>query len=539
MFPAAAAPPVELVVLQTQYEHALAQRVTVPFDASLAELNSKYTAGLDRAMADAKAVGKLEDILAIEAEKKRLAARLPIPVADDDAEPDALKKFRTIYRQQHAAITATREKSHADLLPPYTTKLKDLEAVLVKGDRVDDAKEVLAYRQSLGQGAPVSPLSGASPAADAPDSRNMPSGGSPVPSPAPPKVRGDDRKAMEWVMANWSTHRTWIRGSDGTDKIPRSAEDLPKGKVTITSIAIDGRFYTGKQPLTQAMIQENLSGLADVRTLTLGSFPDLKDEDLTFIATLEKLVEIRLLDNRGLTDGALLHLAGLRQLKKLELSYVSAFTGKHLDQLARLPLEELNCFKCGLNDAGLAGITGLRNLKKVSIEAHKDITDASLPALRSLPALESLTLQATSITPQGLGSVPMPRIKLLGCNKISGLSLKDIAPSIADAFPNLTRLLISYEVNTPEDFAALAHFKKLEVISDYGTISDAAWPGLLELRSLLNFGHDTSTTPLPDAAFPVLAQLKKLKTLGLGEAAPSETALRAFKKLRPDVKVEP
>jgi len=233
-----AAPPPELTVLRQQYDKVVAERVTAPFDAGLAELNTKYTAGLDRAIADAKAAGKLEDILAIEAEKKRLADKLPIPATDDEAEPEALKKFRAIYRQQHAAITATRDKIHADLLPPYSAKLKDLEAVLVKNDRVDEAKEVLAYRQGLAQSGPLSPLSGAPPIPNVPTPPNTAAGGPAALPPADvPKTKGDDRKAAEWILANWSEHGIFA----GTPMI-RSKDDIPKGRFALTGISIDGRF---------------------------------------------------------------------------------------------------------------------------------------------------------------------------------------------------------------------------------------------------------------------------------------------------------
>lgn len=217
-----AAPPPELTVLRQQYDKVVAERVAAPFDAGLGELNTKYTAGLDRAIADAKAAGKLEDILAIEAEKKRLADKLPIPTTDDTTEPEALKKYRAIYRQQHATLNATRDKTHADLLPPYTAKLKDLKAVLVKNDRVEEAKEVLVYRQGLSTAA-------AATVATAPTTPSTtPAAVTTAPAmPADvPKTKGDDRKAAEWILANWSEHRIF---SETT--MIKSTDDLPKGQV--------------------------------------------------------------------------------------------------------------------------------------------------------------------------------------------------------------------------------------------------------------------------------------------------------------------
>ena len=95
-----AAPPPELTVLRQQYDKILAERVTAPFDASLSELNTKFTTALDKAAADAQKAGNLPAVLAIEDDKKRITGKLPLPDTDDEQTPDSLKTLRTIYRGQ-------------------------------------------------------------------------------------------------------------------------------------------------------------------------------------------------------------------------------------------------------------------------------------------------------------------------------------------------------------------------------------------------------------------------------------------------------
>lgn len=147
-----AAPPPELTVLSQQYEKTLAEKSTAPFDASLATLNTKFTAALDGAIATAQQAGRLDDILAIQDDKKRLAEKLPIP-DDDDKTPDALKKLRTIYREQLKKLEDARTAAIATVLPAYTARLQELEVTLTKAGRFDEAKEVKDYRGSLNAGA--------------------------------------------------------------------------------------------------------------------------------------------------------------------------------------------------------------------------------------------------------------------------------------------------------------------------------------------------------------------------------------------------
>jgi len=522
-----AAPP-ELVQLQQQYQ----QSVTAPHETAKGALDAKFVTALGSAAQTAKQSGNLDAFLAIQQDQKRLTDKLPIP-DDDEQTPESLKKLRAIYRDQLAKLEAQRVASHTALLPAYIAKLRQLEATLTKADRIAEALEVKTHREGMAQGGPVeAPGAPGTPMTAKASTKEEPPS-APVVS-SVPKVKGDDRKAAEWVLANWSEHRLWI--TNGRDVLVKGPADLPKGKFEITSISIDGRYFTGTA-LDGAALLQNLGGLGRVQTLTLGSFESLKDEDLAFIATLPALQSLSLIKVSQLTDAVLLHVHGLRSLKKIELSEVPGITGATLNRWVDSPVEDMKIWKCGITDASISNLAAFRKLQSLNVSAHKGVTDASLPHLRSLPALSRLYISATGITTAGLAATPMPRIESLDCHGLLGLSLKDIIPQVAPAFPNLRSYQLSYETRTPEDLAALVHFKKLEHIANYGVVDEAAWPGLLELRSLISFGHNSKTKPLPDVALQTFAQLKKLKTLGLGDARPTEAGLAALRKARPDLKI--
>jgi len=505
--------------LQDQY----AQAVTAPYEDGKTALETKYGSALAAAAKAAQQAGLLEEVLALTQEQKRLADGLPIPEEEDGA-PESLKKLRAIYHEESARLAAEREAGKAVLLPAYTEKLKELESTLTKADRIPEALEVKNYREGLAmETAPAAPVVATMPVPTAPMTSTA--------NATVARVKGDDRKAAEWILANWKEHRVFAGNT-----LIKGPADLPSGRFELTSIRIAGEMYTGALPLDGGELLQNLGGLEKLTSLALRGFPTLTDSDFAFISTLESLVDLKLGDNSGITDEVLEHLVGLRVLKILHIAESKGFTGAKLVRLGTSPIEELQLFKCGIDDGGIAGLAGFKKLRILLVNGEK-VSDATLPVIRDLPALESLFVASTKITPARLADVPMPRVTQLGCNALAGLPLKDIAPQVAPAFPNVARFQISYTVRTAEDFASLAHFKKLKALSNAGSIEDAAWPGLLELRDLESFTHYSDATPISDAALTILAQLKKLKRLDIGSSPPTPAALAAFKAARPDVEI--
>ncbi|MEZ5387888.1 MAG: bifunctional serine/threonine-protein kinase/formylglycine-generating enzyme family protein [Prosthecobacter sp.] len=171
--PLPALPP-ELAALDAQFLELQKERVTAPFEADLAKLNAGYLGGIDREIANEKKAGRLDGVIALEAEKKLVQGMggsapqgprgtaaeprsesptpCPIPAEDDEKTPASLKALRGIYRGEFAKLEAARAANLKALTDPLIVRLKQLVATLTKQDRIADAKKVREYREALEAG---------------------------------------------------------------------------------------------------------------------------------------------------------------------------------------------------------------------------------------------------------------------------------------------------------------------------------------------------------------------------------------------------
>jgi len=175
--------PPELATLDAQFIKLQSERVTGPFEADVAKLNSGYLGGIAKKIAEEKAAGHLDGILALEAEQKRIqgmgasgpqAGSETPPPSDDDKTPASLKALRTIYREQFAKLTATRAANLKALTEPLDKRLAQMESDFARADRVADAKEVRGYREALGSSAGFQPAAGVAGVSPAPEPGRMP-----------------------------------------------------------------------------------------------------------------------------------------------------------------------------------------------------------------------------------------------------------------------------------------------------------------------------------------------------------------------------
>lgn len=139
----------ELAALQQQLIKLQAERVTAVFEGDVAKLNSGYLGGLDREMVKERGAGRLDGVLALEAEKKLITAKQPVPATDDEGVNAAVKNLRTIYRDAYAKLETARMTNYKALTGPLALRLKTLESDLTKQNRIADAKAVREYREKL------------------------------------------------------------------------------------------------------------------------------------------------------------------------------------------------------------------------------------------------------------------------------------------------------------------------------------------------------------------------------------------------------
>ncbi len=541
-----AAPPPELTVLRQQYDKVFAERVTAVHEANVAALDAKFITALDNAITQAKAAGDLSTVLAIQGDKKLLAEKQPLP-GDEDTAPEALKKLRGIYRDQLARLTEQRTANTAALLTPYAAKLQALEATLTKNDRVEEAKEVMDYRVNLKADAPAAVVATTAPSAPS----------TPTPAKATPKIRGDDRKAAEWVLSVGGSVRLW---DNANGLLVTKAEDLPKGSFSLRSIDMKNTDGTLK-PFTDADMMV-LGGLEKLVDVTFYKLP-ITAAAFDALSTCPDLAQIGLQYN-NLGDEVWTRLAGVKKLSRLFASYDGPLlAGAGISQLSRASLVE---FDIGNNptigDAALAEVAVLTKLTHLNLESTL-VTDEGIKSIAPLKDLISFNVRGTDVTAAGLGALKGRSLAALGFGRTMA-ALVTQAEAVAALFPKVEFFHFPRECNpTTEEWAAVAKAwpKLRRLYFNSHLFTDAACPGLsafaeLDLLDLkyciitdagvasLSVHKKLRSIWMPDAklsaaSLDTLAKMRGLKELKLPKVGNGLTAddIAKFKKQRPDVKL--
>jgi len=140
----------ELAAERAAFEQQLAERVTNPKTQALNQLNQNYRRALDAQIEREKLAGRLDAVIALEAERKRLDS--PESEAEELPElPQSAANLRAIRTQELEKIEASSQGALGQILPPFLRRLDELEVSLTRADRVPDALQVREYRLSLAQ----------------------------------------------------------------------------------------------------------------------------------------------------------------------------------------------------------------------------------------------------------------------------------------------------------------------------------------------------------------------------------------------------
>ena len=542
----------ELKALHDQFEKLSAERVDAPFAAELAQLNTGYLGGLDRAIADEKRLGQLDGVIALEAEKKAIAAGQPLP-ADDESTPEALKKLRQIYRDSLAKLTTQRTTNLKALTDPLGVRLKQLESSLTQQNRIDDAKFVRGYRERLENGSAGTPARN-----EVNGTEKTEEAGKSARAPAKEFPPGDDRKAAEWVLSVGGTV-TLVGDSTRVTKV----EDLPRGRFEVQAVYLE--FSSTKRPAAPINDFLPLVGLKGLKRLNVKNVTTTEAhwEILPSFVLLEGF----LTESSGVTDAVFGHLAATK-VRMIDLNFEPALRGEGIEELVEMKsVEKLHFNNNRLSVEGLRQIGRLETLTSLAISnSGNSLRDENLPLLAGLKNLESLIVRRTPLIAEGVAAVkPWNGLTMLGFDMAPGSAAKQV-PVLAAAFPKLETLSIEGEPTwdySADDIKALAGFSRLTSLSvTSSAIDDDALIGVLAVTALeslrfINCGkvtdaametlgrHKTlkliSLEKLPgvtDAGLQHLAGLRSLVRLELLEC-PNLTpaAIEAFQKARPDVTV--
>jgi hypothetical protein len=138
----------KLTALRTAYEVTYQGTAGDTYQAALKDLNAKYTATLDRALAETSRLGNLDDAVILRDERALIAANLPLPPVDAPV-PGPLKELRQAYRGALAQVEAARDRASAPLKANYSKSLELLQAELTKSGDLEAAVAARKERERL------------------------------------------------------------------------------------------------------------------------------------------------------------------------------------------------------------------------------------------------------------------------------------------------------------------------------------------------------------------------------------------------------
>ena len=403
--PAPAPDPVSerLAGLERQFFDAYEKAAGAAHKAAVADLNAKYSAALDRALATASQAGKLDEAVILRNEKTLVQTSAAVPDSDDDGTPGSLKALRKTWREQMAVLIAKREQAAAPVHAGYDRLLAAYQDELTKAQQLDAATRVKAVRDHIvaqrESGAPqVAPVAGNVVATAAPDSTGkmavpiapvMP----PLPAdkvlpPLPPATQEEIRSLCEWALQKDGKVRLRISGSDVEFA---KGETLPKGRLLVVHVGVYDLSFDPKDDEQKWFAL--MGRLPDLESIGFNKNSGTMPVELLRGAT--KLKSLRLTPT-SVDDAAFAHLAGLKNLESFEITYmVKQFTGTGLGYI-NPNLLSFSTSSPTLTAQGLAQLPRFKKLKKLIISGDSlggrtsTLTDADFGVLAALIDLEEL-----------------------------------------------------------------------------------------------------------------------------------------------------
>ncbi|MBK8091179.1 MAG: hypothetical protein IPK32_04070 [Verrucomicrobiaceae bacterium] len=421
-----------LTFLRTAYEAAYQTEVAAGHATALTDLNAKYSAALDRALASATQAGQLDTALALRDEKKRLAAAAPLP-ADDFAAPETLKTLRLTYRSALSNLELRRDQTAAPVKAKYDAALEALQTELTKAADLDGAVAVKTLREGLKtEAAPKAAavvVEKAKPAAP--------------PAPTPAATAKDDitaaRQLAEWVFAAERTVAIIKKGAKEPLEI-KSAAELPPEDWSLHAVNQSGHSPNAPEffpwellsqvPTVQVLMLNQKVPLGASAAQAINTLPDLKHLDYgNCVYTLPMIEALRPNDKMiylrfGRLEGAPQAMLGMiadrfPQLVSLELNspitaeafpkksnlwpaltkltLVGSLTTEITAQVAKLPkLSAFNSIEWRDTAPDSEALTKLQNLQKIGLRRCK-APELLISALKALPELTSLELSPASM----------------------------------------------------------------------------------------------------------------------------------------------
>lgn len=257
------------------------------------------------------------------------------------------------------------------------------------------------------------------------------------------------------------------------------------------------------------------------------------------------------------TDDWLKHVAGQKDLRRLEVSGTAVTSGGlvHLKDLTGL--ERLNVCLTAVDDSGFPQLGALVKMRRMTVCASK-ISGSGFKHLQGMKQLQSINLHSSPASDAGLEAIgklnSLQRLEIVHTNvtdaglaHIAGLvNLRQLHIASHDTteagLPFIGRLKNLYELDvyekpasnqTLEQIAKLPGLRFLRLIN--GSFDDSGVGHLAGLTTLEELSLNSSK--VTDAAIEHLAALKGLRKISLGGTRVTEAGRQRLKTLLPTVEI--
>jgi hypothetical protein len=282
-------------------------------------------------------------------------------------------------------------------------------------------------------------------------------------------------------------------------------------------------------------VAEKLLAFKSLRKLAgHGSITDAGLEKLARHPTLE-LLSFQSFDK--ITDAALAHLAGMRNLSHLVVSGCPGPTAAGLKPFTREPrLVSLSIDGKGMTRDALAEIEKIPTLESLNI--HFKMTEQDLRSISRLPRLRRLTLPSgMTYTDAGLkvlaNAAALEELWLSGCQQVTDGGLKELTRLTALKTLSLFRAGRITDVGLKE----LARLPRLETLALYGAkqVTDAGLRELTRSKTLTGLTvEETGATEAGLRAF-VADRGKQLRSLSLRDMPVTDEFVADLAARAPDL----
>lgn len=201
----------------------------------------------------------------------------------------------------------------------------------------------------------------------------------------------------------------------------RTAQDIK----TMTEIAPGGHPAGSKGHLRiDSDNWKYFTAFESIETAKLWEIDGANDQAFYHLGHLPQSVKYLYVELADVSDEGVHHLQNLANLEYLGIGWSENITDGALANMAKIPsLQEVLVSGCkGVKGSGAAHLAGLKNLKKLQI-ADTSVTDASLGAFVKLN-IEELDLSSNALTADGLKQLlgtpsNLPKLKKLLLRKVA------------------------------------------------------------------------------------------------------------------------